>query len=158
MGMATRAALGVLRQNEEHRPKLWQELKVDPERRYVSTVEHRGRYSGYTGQFKFQRDEEPDTVVRPRPRTSSVDRNSIFYQKARAGFPYWHGTNDIYTPKNPVKTNFSFGERFNPGRLGVKCDRSYTAGGTNYHYWASFESKMTPIGSGKVLSETKRYY
>ena len=44
------------------------------------------------------------------------------------------------------------------GRLGVKTDRSYTNGCTNYHYWSSFESKMTPIGSGKVLAEIKRHY
>ena len=44
------------------------------------------------------------------------------------------------------------------GRLGVKVDRSYTNGSTNYHYWSSFESKMTPIGSGKILAEIKRHY
>ena len=46
----------------------------------------------------------------------------------------------------------------NSGRLGVKVDRVYSSGSTNYHYWSSFESKMTPIGSGKTLAEVKRYY
>ena len=113
----------------------------------VPLKEHRGRRTGPTpitditavvqNTVKFEK--EPEQIT-------GVDRTSTAYKRARAGFQYWQGTNDNYTPKNPVKTRYSFGDRFNAGRLGVKCDRAYTAGGTNYHYWSSVESKMTPIG------------
>ena len=40
----------------------------------------------------------------------------------------------------------------------ITYNDSYANGSTNYHYWSSFESKMTPIGSGKTLAEIKRHY
>ena len=46
--------------------------------------------------------------------------NYIFlawYQHAKSGFKYWDGTKDKYKPSDPVKTRFSMGERFNPGKV-----------------------------------------
>ena len=151
--------MGVLRQDEARHTKLWRKLDIDPERKLLPLKEHRGRYSGNTPVTNTVREA---TIIQepPKPKTvgDGIDRSSKFYAKARSGFPYWQGTNDIYVPRNPVGTRYEFGMRFNPGRLGVKCDRAYSAGGTNYHYWSSVESKMTPIGSGKALAETRRHY
>ena len=42
---------------------------------------------------------------------------SAWYQHAKSGFKYWDGTKDKYKPSDPVKTRFSMGERFNPGKI-----------------------------------------
>ena len=42
---------------------------------------------------------------------------SAWYQHAKSGFKYWDGTKDKYKPSDPVKTRFSMGERFNPGKV-----------------------------------------
>lgn len=142
-----------MRQDENRHPKLWKSLNIDSDRKMASTKEYRGRCSGITPvthTLWIEKCAMPK-LSNNSQRTSPIDRSSSFYQRARSGFNYWKGTNDNYTPKNPVKTRYSFGDRFNPGRLGVKCDRVYTSGGTNYHYWSSVESKMTPIGGYVML-------
>merc|ERR1712168_636134 len=152
-------ALGVLRQDENRQPKIWKTLDVDPERQMLPIKEFRGRMTGTTPTFTQVTLPEirPETAKRSKS-APRIDRSSSWYQHAKSGFKYWDGTKDKYKPSDPVKTRFSMGDRFNPGRLGVRVDRVYSSGSTNYHYWSSFESKMTPIGSGKTLAEVKRYY
>ena len=44
-------ALGILRQDEDRKPKIWKHLEIDPERQILSHKEFRGRMTGTTPTF-----------------------------------------------------------------------------------------------------------
>ncbi|CAG5080719.1 Oidioi.mRNA.OKI2018_I69.PAR.g9691.t1.cds [Oikopleura dioica] len=78
---------------------------------------------------------------------------SSYSLRAKSGFKYWQGTNNKdYCPKDPVKSRFSFGERFNSGRFGCTNDRYYTNGAQNLHYWSSVENKETRLFEENLAS------
>ena len=74
-----------------------------------------------------------------------------FYIHAKEGFQYW--PKEIYTPPVPP-TKYSFGDRFNPGRIGVITDRIYARPRSNKHYWTEFQMRQNPIGSGNAVTGT----
>jgi len=114
--MATQAALGILRNDQHHKPKLWSHLDIDPERAMLPIKEFRGRRTGTTPTWTYSTFSTEPQIERPRSTSlPRIDRTSKFYQNARAGFKYWDGTKDKYRPSDPVKTKYSMGERFNAG-------------------------------------------
>lgn len=157
--MAAKAALGILR-NPEHIPKVWKELEVDPQR-YVNIREYRDRTEAFQSASALHLPQLylKSTSEEKQRNKSRRALQSSYSLRAKKGFKYWQGTNNKdYLPTDPVKTRFSFGERFNAGRFGCTNDRYYTNGSQNHHYWSSVESKMTPIGSGANLAEIRRNY
>lgn len=76
-------------------------------------------------------------------------KHTKFYIHAMNGFKYW--PNEIYNP--PIHhTKYSFGNQFNPGRVGVVNDRIYVRPRANKHYWTDFQLRQNPIGSGNTVT------